>query len=445
MSSALSTRKDRNLICDNLSVNREGHLTFADMDTVTLADKYGTPLYLMDENRIRERCRTYLTAIREAFGENALALYASKAASFRAIYRIMKEEGMGVDVVSSGEIYTAVSAGFPMDKAYFHSNNKTDADIRYAMENGVGYFVVDNKEELDAIERIAGERHIRQKVLLRLTPGIDPHTYEAVATGKVDSKFGSAIETGQAEEIALYAAGLSSVELMGFHCHIGSQVFDSEVFLEGSRIMLDFVAHMKNAHGLVTRELDLGGGYGVRYLSTDPEIDIAANIRQVADFVKSYCNTLGINVPAIRMEPGRSIVADAGMTLYTVGTVKRIPGYKNYVSVDGGMTDNPRFALYRSSYTVVLANRMNADAPDFTCSVVGRCCESGDILQENVKLPEDVTRGDLVAVLTTGAYNYSMASNYNRIPRPPVVMLSGGRDKLVVKRESFEDICKNDI
>ena len=439
MPSVLSTRKDRNLICDNLSVNREGHLAFADVDTVTLAGKYGTPLYLMDEDRTRERCRTYLTAIREAFGENALALYASKAASFRAIYRIMKEEGMGVDVVSSGEIYTAVSTGFPMDKAYFHSNNKTDADICYAMENGIGYFVVDNKEELDAIERLAGERNIRQKVLLRLTPGIDPHTYEAVATGKVDSKFGSAIETGQAEEIALYAMGLSSVELMGFHCHIGSQVFDSEVFLEGSRIMLDFVAHMKTAHGFVTRELDLGGGYGVRYLSTDPEIDIAANIRQVADFVKSYCDTLCIDVPAIRMEPGRSIVADAGMTLYTVGTVKRIPGYKNYVSVDGGMTDNPRFALYRSSYTVVLANRMNADAPDFTCSVVGRCCESGDILQENVKLPEDVTRGDLVAVLTTGAYNY------NRIPRPPVVMLSGGQDRLVVKRESFEDICKNDI
>ena len=216
-------------------------------------------------------------------------------------------------------------------------------------------------------------------------------------------------------------------------------------YMDGSRIMLDFVAHMQNTHGLVTRELDLGGGYGVRYLDTDPEIDIAANIREVAAFVKSYCVSLGIDLPAIRMEPGRSIVADAGMTLYTTGTVKRIPGYKNYVSVDGGMTDNPRFALYRSSYTVVLANRMKATAPDFTCSVVGRCCESGDILQENVQLPEDVKRGDLVAVLTTGAYNYSMSSNYNRIPRPPVVMLSGGADKLVVKRETFEDICRNDI
>ena len=437
--------QQRNMICQNLSVNGEGHLTLAGVDTVKVAQKYGTPLYLVDEDRIRERCRTYLDTMKDAFGENAVALYASKAASFRAIYRIMKEEGMGVDVVSSGEIFTAVSAGFPMENAYFHSNNKTDADIAYAMENGIGYFVVDNREELEAIQRIANEKSIRQKVLLRLTPGIDPHTYAAVATGKVDSKFGSAIETGQAEEISLYAMGLSAIDLVGFHCHIGSQVFDSQVFLDGSRIMLDFVAHMKKAHGFVTRELDLGGGYGVRYLDTDPEIDIAANIREVADFVKLHAARLGIDVPAIRIEPGRSIVADAGLTLYSVGTVKRIPGYKNYVSVDGGMTDNPRFALYRSSYTVVLANRINADAVPFTCSVVGRCCESGDILQENVSLPSDVTRGDLVAVLTTGAYNYSMASNYNRIPRPPVVMLSGGKDKLVVKRESFEDLCRNDI
>ena len=433
------------MICNNLSVNEKGHLCLAGMDTVDLVKQYGTPLYLMDEDRIRERCRTYLDAMKDAFGDNALPLYASKAASFRAIYRIMKDEGMGVDVVSSGEVFTAVSAGFPMENAYFHSNNKTDADIDYAMENGVGYFVVDNVEELNAIERIASSRGIQQKVLLRLTPGIDPHTYAAVATGKVDSKFGSAIETGQAEEIAVYAMKLSAVKLMGFHCHVGSQVFDSDVFLRASEIMLDFVALMQKKYGFVTEELDLGGGYGVRYLESHPEIDIGTNIHEVAASMKAYCQKLGISLPAVRMEPGRSIVADAGMTLYTAGTVKRIPGYKNYVSVDGGMTDNPRFALYGSPYTVFLANRMNAPAPKFTCSVVGRCCESGDILQENVQLPEDVTRGDIVAVLTTGAYNYSMASNYNRIPRPPIVMLSGGKDKLAVRRESFADICRNDI
>ncbi len=433
------------MICNNLSINENGHLCFAGQDTTLLAEKYGTPLYLFDADRIRERCRTYREALRRAFGESAQALYASKAASFREIYRIMKEEGMGVDVVSSGEIYTAVSVGFPMEKAYFHSNNKTDADIAYAMENGVGYFVVDNREELDAISRFAMQKGILQRVLLRLTPGIDPHTYEAIATGKVDSKFGSAIETGQAEEITAYALSLAGVDLCGFHCHIGSQVFDSDTFLRAAAIMLQFAAEMKEKYGFVTKELDLGGGYGVRYLESDPVMDIAANVEEVGRAVRAHCEALGMEMPAIRMEPGRSIVADAGMTLYTVGTVKRIPGYKNYVSVDGGMTDNPRFALYRSPYTVLLANRAQDAKETFRCSVVGRCCESGDIIQENVELPSDVARGDLVAVLTTGAYNYSMSSNYNRIPRPPIVLLEKGEDRLAVRRETFEDICRNDI
>ncbi len=419
------------------------------VDATELVATYGTPLYVMDEDRIRERCATYLNAMREAFGEDARPLYASKAASFRQIYRIMKEMGMGVDVVSSGEVYTAHSVGYPMENAYFHSNNKTDADIDFAMSCGIGYFVVDNYEELDAIQRIAGERGIIQKVLLRLTPGIDPHTYDAVSTGKVDSKFGSAIETGQAEAITKYALGLSCVKLMGFHCHVGSQVFDSDVFMRASDIMLTFVADMKAKYGFITAELDLGGGYGVRYLATDPYIDIAENIRGVAKVVKAKCAELGLDLPAIRLEPGRSIVADAGMTLYTAGTVKRILGYKNYVSVDGGMTDNPRFALYGSPYTVMLANRASEDytkeGETFVCSVVGRCCESGDILQENVTLPADTQRGDIVAVLTTGAYNYAMSSNYNRIPRPPVVMLRGGESYVAVQRETPADICRNDV
>ncbi|MBO5041810.1 MAG: diaminopimelate decarboxylase [Clostridia bacterium] len=437
------------MICSNLSVNPQGHLCINGADTVALAKQYGTPLYIMDEDRIRENCRTYLTAMKEAFGDTACPLYASKAASFRQIYRIMKEEGMGVDVVSSGEVYTAHSVGFPMEKAYFHSNNKTDADISYAMDCGIGYFVADNYEELDAVERIAAEKGLRQKVLLRLTPGIDPHTYAAVATGKVDSKFGSAIETGQAEAITAYALRLSHVELMGFHCHVGSQVFDSDVFLRASEIMLEFIAHIKAVYGYTAPELDLGGGYGVRYLASHPEIDIAANIREVAAAMKEKCAALGLELPAVRMEPGRSIVADAGLTVYTAGTVKRIPGYKNYVSVDGGMTDNPRFALYGSPYTVLLANRASEDyekdGETFTCSVVGRCCESGDILQENVILPANVTRGDLVAVLTTGAYNYAMSSNYNRIPKPPVVMVKDGESYVAVKRETPEDVCRNDL
>ncbi len=433
------------MICKNLSVNEKGHLTLSGVDTVDLAKKYGTPLYLFDENRIRERCRTYVSAMKEAFGENALPLYASKAASFKQLYRIVKEEGMGTDLVSSGELYTASSVGFPLEKAYFHSNNKTDFDIGYAIDEGVGYFVVDNVEELDAIDRIAGEKNHTQKVLLRLTPGIDPHTYAAVATGKVDSKFGSAIETGQAAEITKYALTLRNIALVGFHCHVGSQVFDSDVYLRASEIMLDFIAEMKQKCGYIAEQLDLGGGYGVRYLEKHPEIDIAANIHEVAAFMKAHCEKLGIEMPSVRMEPGRSIVADAGMTVYTAGTVKRIPGYKNYVSVDGGMADNPRFALYGSPYTVCAANKMTSTAPTFTASVVGRCCESGDILQENVTLPADIKRGDIIAVLTTGAYNYSMSSNYNRLGKPPVVMLQDGKDYLAVKRESLEDICKNDI
>ena len=433
------------MICKNLSINNEGHLALGGVDVVEMAKKYGTPLYIYDEDRIRERCRTYITAMKEAFGDDALPLYASKAASFKQMYRIINEEGMGTDLVSSGELYTAASVGFPLDKAYFHSNNKTDFDIAYAMDEGVGYFVVDNVEELDSINDIAGERSIKQKVLLRLTPGIDPHTYAAVATGKVDSKFGSAIETGQAEQISKYATELDHIELCGFHCHVGSQVFDSDVFIRASEIMLDFIALMEKKHGYITRELDLGGGYGVRYLESDPEINIAANICAVASHMKAYSKKIGISLPAVRMEPGRSIVADAGMTLYTAGTVKRIPGYKNYVSVDGGMADNPRYALYKSPYTICLAGRMNSTAPTFKCTVAGRCCESGDLIQENVTLPADITRGDVIAVLTTGAYNYSMSSNYNRLQKPPIVMLKDGSDYVAVKRESLEDICKNDL
>ena len=432
------------MICDNLSVNENGHLCFAGVDTIQLAKEYGTPLYVMDENKIREKCRIYLDSMRSAFGENALPLYASKAASFKAIYRIIKEEGLGVDVVSAGEIHTALSAGFDLSFAYFHSNNKTDEDIIYAIKNGIGYFVVDSSFELLAIDRIAKSEGICQKVLLRLTPGIDPHTYEAVATGKVDSKFGSAIETGQAEEITKLALNLGNIELVGFHCHVGSQMFDEAVFVDSAKVMLEFIADIKIKCGYATRELDLGGGFGVKYTEDDGDINIEKSISLLGSYVKAKCSELDIDMPAIRMEPGRSIVADAGLTLYTVGTVKEITGYKNYVSVDGGMSDNPRYALYGSSYTVLLANRMR-DECNFKCSLVGRCCESGDILQENIFLPNNIKRGENIAVLTTGAYNYSMSSNYNRIHRPALVMLKDKKPYIAVKRETLENIIENDI
>ena len=432
------------MICENLSVNEKGELCFGGYSTVDLAEKYSTPLFVMDEERIRHNARVYVDAMKEHFGEGSMPLFASKSASFRQIYRIIAEEGMGTDVVSSGEIYTAKSAGFPMEKAYFHGNNKTDFDIEFAIDNGVGCFVADNFEEIDSIDRIAGEKGIRQKILLRLTPGIDPHTYEAVATGKVDSKFGSAIETGAAEEITVYALSKENIDLYGFHCHVGSQVFDSDVYIAASEIMLEFIKDMKDKYSFTTRELNLGGGYGVRYTENDPVIDIAENIALVAKTMKNKVSQLGIDLPKIFMEPGRSIVADAGITLYKAGSVKIIPEYKNYVSIDGGMADNPRFALYASPYTVLVADKMNEER-DFTCSVVGRCCESGDIIQENVQLPKSVKKGDVIAVLTTGAYNYSMSSNYNRLTKPPIVMVNKEKDYVAVKRESFEDLTRNEI
>lgn len=433
------------MLCSNIGINESGHLTFAGEDTVRLAAHYKTPLYLMDEDRIRENCRIYKTAMERAFGAGSYPLYASKAASFKRMYTIMQEEKMAIDVVSAGEIATAKRAGFSMERAFFHGNNKTDADISYAMAANVGYFVADHEEELEIISREAKSRGIRQKVLLRLTPGIDPHTYEAVATGKVDSKFGVAIETGQADHFVQHALSLPNLRLMGYHCHVGSQVFDEDgsVYHNAAKIMMTFAAEMKKKYGAELQVLDLGGGYGVRYTDADPQVNIPENIEQLAGTIKSLCEELSLPMPAVLLEPGRSIVADAGLTIYTAGRTKSIPGYKNYVPVDGGMTDNPRYALYGSKYTVYLANRANEEA-NFRCDVVGRCCESGDIIQPNVLLPEP-KRGDLIAVCTTGAYNYSMASNYNRLPRPAVVMLTPDRIYEAVRRETFADLTGLDL
>ncbi|MBQ9814125.1 MAG: diaminopimelate decarboxylase [Lachnospiraceae bacterium] len=433
-----------NYICENISINEKGDLTFAGQDICDVAERYGTPVYLMDEDRIRHNCRVYTESFRKCFPEGSLPLYAGKANCFRQMYRIMQEENMGVDVVSCGEIHTVKSAGFGMGRAFFHGNNKTDADIRFAMDAGVGYFVVDNPEELAAVEAEAAGRGMTQKILLRITPGIDPHTYEAVNTGKVDSKFGNPIATGQAEEIVKMALAQPHIALEGFHCHVGSQVFGEDVFERAAAVMLEFIADMNKKFGYMAACLNLGGGYGVRYTADDPCLNIREKIEHVAECIKETCANLEIPVPQIFMEPGRSIVADAGMTLYTAGSVKKIPGYKNYVSIDGGMTDNPRFALYKSRYTCYNASRMNEEA-DMPVTIGGRCCESGDIIAENIPVPSSTCRGDIIAVCTTGAYNYSMASNYNRIPRPPVVMLNGAESYIAVKRETFDDITSLDV
>lgn len=430
------------MLHDNLEV-KNNRLYFAGVDTVALAEKYGTPLMVLDEQRIRERMRLYISAMKKYFTPNSVPLLASKALCFKRIYEIAKEEGMGTDIVSPGELYIASKAGFPVQKGFFHGNNKTDSDIAFAMDEGVGYFIADNREELDAISAQAKKRGITQKILLRVTPGIDPHTHAKIATGKVDSKFGTAIETGQADEIIEYALSKENILLEGFHCHIGSQIFDISPFCDTADIMLKYLAHLKEKFSFVTKKLNLGGGMGVRYVESDPQIDYEKNIKEISDHIKEGCKTFGIDMPDIIMEPGRSIVADAGITLYTVGSVKEIKGYKNYVSIDGGMPDNPRYALYQSLYTVINASRASEKA-DYECTIAGRCCESGDLIGENVLLAKP-TRGEVLAVLVTGAYNYSMASNYNKIPRPMILMVADKKEYVAVKRETYEDLIRLDI
>lgn len=431
------------MLYEHLSVNSQGHLVFSGHDTTQLAKEYGTPLMLMDEQLIRDRCREYQNAMKQYLPAGSRPLYASKALSIKRMYELMAQENMGIDVVSSGELYTAVRAGFPMENAFYHGNSKSDADIRFAIEHGIGYIVCDNFDELDAIDREAARKGICQKVLLRLSPGIDPHTHEKINTGRVDCKFGSAIVTGQAEELTLQALSKANICLDGFHCHVGSQIFDHTPFCDAAVVMLEYIAKIRDTHGYTARVLNLGGGMGVPYVSRDPAMDYAGNIQKVGQLIDETCARLNLEALVILMEPGRSIVADAGITLYTVSTVKDIPGFKTFVSVDGGMADNPRYTLYQSEYTILPANRMK-DSNEIVCTVAGCCCESGDILQENVALPYSV-RGDLLAVLTTGAYNYSMASNYNRIPRPPIVMLSADGPYVAVRRETYEDLLTCDL
>ena len=431
------------LIHSNITIGENGHLYFASCDTVGLAREYGTPAIFIDEDRVRAKCREYINAMREYLPAGSFPLFASKALSFKEIYRVIGSEGMGTDIVSPGELYTAANAGFDLSRAVFHGNNKTDADIEYAIKSGMGYFAADGEEELRQISKAASEAGVNQKILLRVTPGIDPHTHKKISTGGVDSKFGFSISDGAADDAVKLALSLKNITLCGFHCHIGSQIFEVDPFLDAVVIMTGFMAQVKEKYGFITRVLNLGGGFGVRYVQSDPEISITQNIKKIGETLVTHCAKLGVTPPAVMLEPGRSIVADSGLTLYTVGSVKEIKGVKNYVSVDGGMTDNPRYTLYQSAYSVYLASRANEKCT-FTCTVGGRCCESGDLLQENVSMPKP-RRGDILAVAVTGAYNYSMASNYNRVPRPPVVFISGGKTRVAVRRETYADLVKCDI
>lgn len=431
------------MLYENLSINDRGHLTIGGLDATELAKEFGTPLYVMDEDVLRSNCRTYVDAMHKYFGDKSAALYASKALSFKGIYPIAESEGMCIDVVSPGEIYTALAAGFPADKMFFHGTNKTDEDIRYGVSNGIGYFVIDNHNELAALDKAAGELGIKQKALLRLTVGLDPHTLEAINTGRVDSQFGVPIDTGQADDFVREALACENISVEGFHSHVGSQIFESDSFNRQAEILIEYADRMRKENGFELKVLNIGGGFGVRYTDKDPLLDIDGRVSEIAEHMKDACGRFDMEFPTVYMEPGRSIVSNAGTTLYTTGGTKEVAGYLNYVTIDGGMTDNPRFALYGAEYTVLNASRMNEKA-DYKCTVAGRCCESGDRIAEDVLLAKP-ERSDIIAVLCTGAYNYSMASNYNRIPRPAMIMISGGHARVVIKRESYEDLIKNEL
>lgn len=427
----------------NYSVNDEGHFTLCGADAVKLAEKYGTPLYLLDENEVVKQCRTYRNAVKRYFSEKSAIYYASKALSIKEIYRIIEKEDVNADVVSLGELYTAIKAGYTPSRLCMHGNNKTPEEIRAALKYGVGSFVVECFDELDSISEISSDMGVCANILLRITPNIDCHTLEAISTGKLDSKFGVPIETGQAEKFVEKALSLPCLNLIGYHCHCGSQVFEYEPYLDQLEVMMRFSADMKEKFGYTPEYLNIGGGFGVRYNEDEGEIDIENSIRLIGEKLTELCEKLSLARPHILMEPGRSIVASAGVTLYTVGSVKNIGDFRTYVTVDGGMSDNPRYALYKSRYEALIANRANMPK-DIVCSIAGRCCESGDLIGEDMPL-QSAKRGDILAVTVTGAYNYSMASNYNRIPRPAMVVIKDGDDRLAVKRESLDNIIENDI
>ena len=427
----------------NLSINSENHLVIGQHDTVELANKFGTPLYVLDEDLMRDNCRAYKNAIDTYYDGHGLVLFASKALCTMYTGRLVAEEGLGADVVSGGELYTLYKAGFPMEKVFFHGNNKTPDEIELALNCGVGHIVVDNKYELELLNRIANEKNVNQRILFRIKPGIDAHTHDFVKTGQIDSKFGVALENGEAYEIHKLALSMSNIQIDGVHCHIGSQIFDVEPFCEAAKVMIGFIADLYDKLGIKVNILNLGGGFGIKYTATDDPIAPSEYIHKVTNVVKELAQEKGIDLPFLVFEPGRSIVASAGITLYTVGCVKEIENVRTYVSIDGGMCDNPRYILYGSKYTAVLANNASAE-PVAPVTIAGKCCESGDLIQEHVMMPQ-IHVGDTLAVLATGAYNYSMSSNYNRIPRPPIVMVSGNEAKIIVKRETYDDLIKNDV
>jgi diaminopimelate decarboxylase len=428
----------RDVLPDTARLRDDGHLEVGGCDLVALAAEHGTPLFVFCEETFRARCRAYRAAYD---GPGERVYYAAKAFSGLAALRMAHEEGFGVDVASAGELHAALVAGVPPADLILHGNNKTDAELERAVRAGVGRVAVDSLDELERLDRIARAAGVRQPILLRVTPGVEAHTHAYVQTGQEDTKFGLSIESGAALEAAKRAADLGGVELVGAHAHIGSQIFGVEAFTATVEVVLEHLAAVRSAVGLELGELNLGGGLGIAYTKGEIRADVATHARTIRDAVAREAARHGIPAPALAAEPGRWIVGNAMVTVYTVGVVKELPGIRTYVSVDGGMSDNIRPMLYGARYSALLANRAGEPA-DRVVTVAGSHCESGDVLIRDVALPASVRRGDLLAVPATGAYGYAMASNYNRVPRPPVVLVRRGRARVVVRRETLDDLLR---
>lgn len=423
-------------------INDQGHLEIGGCDSTKLAQQFGTPLYVMDEQLIRHQCRQYMESFKNA-GLTFQVAYASKAFCVKAMCRIADEEGLSLDVVSDGELYTALQSGFPAKRIHFHGNNKTPMEIEMAIDAKIGCFVVDNFVELNMLNAIAREKGETVKVLLRITPGVEAHTHEFISTGQTDSKFGFDLGNGSAFEAIKAASEQSNLDLLGIHSHIGSQIFEVDGFKMAVQKVAGFAADIRDQLQVTLQVINLGGGFGIRYAEGDTPLPVSQYVEAITGAIKEYFSAHAYPVPEIWVEPGRSIVGEAGTTLYTIGTHKNIPGVRKYIAVDGGMTDNIRPALYDSPYEAMVANRAN-DPLKEVVSVAGKACESGDMLIWDIKLPE-VNSGDILAVSCTGAYGYAMANNYNRIRRPAVVFVKDGQADVVVKRESHGDIVSNDV
>lgn len=431
------------MLTPNLTVNIQGHLCIGGADTVTLAKTHGTPLYVMDENMIRENCRGFEKVISEEYGGNGMICFASKALSCKELYRIVDSEGLGADVVSGGELYTALQAGMPAEKIVMHGNSKTNSELQMAVSHDVGRIVCDNLPELQRLDQIAGAAGKTVNIMLRIKPGIDAHTHDFVKTGQIDSKFGFALETGEAMQAVKTACLCPNLRLVGLHCHIGSQILDTEPFAEAARVMIGFMAQIRSELRITLPELNLGGGPGIRYSENDDPKPFGEIVRSILSAVRAICTELDFPEPYVLFEPGRSIVGGAGLTLYSVMAKKVIPEIRTYVLIDGGMCDNPRYALYHSHYEALIANKADQSRSE-RVTIGGKCCESGDLIGEDMPL-QPAEENDILAVLATGAYNYSMASNYNRNPRAEIVMVKDGEARTVVKRETYADLIRNDV